>query len=151
MSDSRYPARPKPLSLFARRQVKQAKAEERMKGILETILDIPIEDLPWPEIQELIKLDPNLTIEECMHLAQVRKALQGDTTAYKAVLDRGRGKIASKSIAVTTDYKTFLEHAMASEKEVAGFDADIPPGALVTVTTSTVDDDETDDDDFSDL
>ncbi len=83
-----------------------------------------------------------------MHLAQVRKAINGDTTAYKAVLDRGRGKVATKSIAITTDYKTFLESAMADEKEVAGIDADIPAGASVTVTISNEADD---DDDFSDL
>jgi len=130
------------ISLFERRKLQAAKKEERLKSILETILDIPIEHLKWDELKEYTKLDKHLTIEEVMHLAQVKKAISGDSTAYKALLERAKGKIPTKSIAVSTDYKTFLENAMASEKQAIGTDSDIPipKNAKVTITHTFEDD-----------
>lgn len=107
----------KPLNLFQRRQLKSARQDERLRGILETILDVPIQHLPWESLKPYIEMDKKLTLEEVMHLEQVKQAVAGDTTAYKAVLDRAKGKVLSKSLTFVADYKTFLAEAAASEEE----------------------------------
>ena len=61
------------------------------------LLDLDIENLPdglLPEhLDEKLK---NVSVETLITVAQIKNAIEGDTAAYKELMDRGRGKATQR-------------------------------------------------------
>jgi hypothetical protein len=84
-------------SLAARKAKSDAVSKRMLKDRVALLLDIEAGELPddiLPEdVDEKMK---EWSVETLMSVKQIKKALEGDTNAYKELMDRGRGKAVQK-------------------------------------------------------
>ena len=103
------PARRNEFAQLLDRRKKDIRREDRLKDVLERVLQIPIENLPWPELSELFALNPQMTLMEAAHMSIVRKAAGGDVPAYKAIIDIFKLTNAAETPKAVSDYLAFLD------------------------------------------
>ena len=84
-------------SLEARQQKSLAVKKRHLKNRVALLLDLEAGDLPddmLPEdVDEKMK---EWSVETLISVKQIKKALEGDTNAYKELMDRGRGKATQR-------------------------------------------------------
>lgn len=71
-----------------RAAAKANKKRRQLQEVVKFLMDLPMRDGDLDELQNLIQArNSNLTVSESLVLAQIRKALTGDTQAFKAIID----------------------------------------------------------------
>lgn len=64
------------------------KKKRELQEVIRYLMDLPVREGDLDELTNLIEAkNKNLTVRESMVLAQIRKALSGDTQSFKAVAD----------------------------------------------------------------
>lgn len=71
--------------------------KKELKEIVKYLIDLPVRDGDTEEIKTLVEAkNKNLTVIESMILAQIKKALTGDTRAFNSLIEAGGEKPAKK-------------------------------------------------------